>query len=284
MDESWVAQFQDNEVWCFYLATALVALWEQFAPRKQLTESLRRRWFSNFGLLLVCSLLQRWLLPIVSVVFAMQIQDLGWGLFNLVQSPAWIVYLGSFLLLDFSFYLKHRISHYVPWLWRVHRLHHCDENFDITTSFRFHPLDIAYQIILGLLTVALVGPSPSAVAIYALIFAALSRLQHGNIYVPLSVERFLRLIIVSADMHRIHHSSLQRETDSNFGGLFPWFDRVLGTYIPDPVGGHENMTVGLKEFKGKYATNLGWMLLNPFLSSNTSETEQSTIETAETAN
>lgn len=265
MQDSWLPQLQNFGVWSVYIAIAVVAMWEYIAPRRVLSRSLRLRWLSNIGLFMVNTVLLRLISPTLTVVFAFEFQQKGWGLLNVVELPSWVALTVSFLFLDFCFYLKHRIAHAVPWLWRIHRVHHSDGDIDITTSLRFHPLDVTYQIALQLLAVLIIGAPPLAVAVYIIVFMVVSRLQHGNVYLPEYLNRVLNLCIVTSDMHRIHHSARKTETDSNYGGVLPWHDRLFGTYVSEPLGGHLGMQVGLQEFSEDRHMTLGWMLLNPFL-------------------
>lgn len=265
MQESWVAQIQNIEIWCYYLATVIVAIWEYLSPRRVLSMSLRLRWLNNIGLTLFNTVLQRMIAPILAVALAWELQSLGWGFFNLVEFPHWVAVIVSFLFLDFCFYLKHRLAHIVPWFWRFHRVHHSDGDIDFTTGARFHPFDVAYQIALQFLAILIIGAPPLAVAAHAVAFIVITRFQHGNIFLPVSFDRALRLFLVTADMHRIHHSARKNETDSNYGGVLPWFDLLFGTYIDEPQGGHDGMVVGLKEFRESKHMTLGWMLITPFL-------------------
>lgn len=265
MQESWLPQAQNIEVWAVYFGIAVIAIWEYFAPRRELSRSLRLRWLSNIGLFIVNTVLSRIIGPTLAIAFAFEVQQKGWGLFNVIELPSWITFTVSLLFMDFCFYLSHRAAHAVPWLWRFHRVHHSDGDIDITTSLRFHPLEVVYQNGLQLLAVLVIGAPPLAIAAYLIVFMALSRFQHGNVYLPEYINRALNLFVVTADMHRIHHSARQAETDSNFGGVLPWHDRLLGTYVAEPLGGQLGMQVGLHEYSEDKHLTLGWMLVNPFL-------------------
>lgn len=266
MSESFLSAFQNLEFLCFYISFTAFAMWEYKAPLRLVNYSIRLRWLNNLGIFILNTVLIRLFSPILTVAFAVEIQQSGWGFFNLLDLPDWFTVIVSFVLLDFFFYLKHRIAHNVPWFWRFHRVHHSDGDFDLSTSFRFHPLDVAYQTILQMFAVLVIGAPPLAVAAYAIVFMVVARLQHSNIRIPKAIDSKLRHLVVTADMHRIHHSSMKLETNSNYGGVLPWHDKLLGTYTHEPEGGQIGMQVGLDEFREKKHMTLGWMLLNPFLS------------------
>ena len=265
MDEAIFRFFQSAEAWAYYGVTAVVAAVEMVKPRRPLAMDLRARWLGNIVFAVLNNVLILWILPLTAILFAFALQDRGWGLFNIIDLPYWLAFVLTFLLMDLSFYLKHRLAHAVPVLWRIHRLHHSDGDFDFTTSLRFHPFDVAYQIALQFLTILVIGATPGGLAAHILIFMIWARLQHANIEWPASVEHTLRRVFVTGDLHRVHHSARQVETDSNYGGVLPWWDRLLGTYTEQPAGGHQGMAVGLEGYQDpKYAT-VGWMLADPFL-------------------
>lgn len=265
MSESAIPVFQNVELFCFFLSIAVLSMWELRTPLRQLMLGVPLRWLNNIGLFLFNSVLMRLLSPTLSIVLAFQLQEQGWGLFNVLVLPEWMAVVGAFILLDFGFYLKHRIAHGVPWFWRFHRVHHSDADFDLTTSIRFHPLDVGYQTLTQILSVIIIGAPPLAIAAHAVCFMVIARFQHSNVRLPEKLEKKLRRFLVTSDMHRIHHSARQPETDSNYGGLFPWFDRLLGTYVDEPVGGQTGMQVGLNEFSHPKHMTLWWMLVNPLL-------------------
>ena len=170
----------------------------------------------------------------------------------------------ALLLLDLAIYLQHRLVHYVPVLWRVHRMHHADLDFDVTTGARFHPLEIALSLGIKCVVIVPLGASPLAVLLFEIALNATAMFNHSNVRLPRAMERLLRLLVVTPDMHRVHHSVVQRETDSNFGFNFPWWDRMFGTYRPQPEAGHETMTIGLEQFRAPHELRLDRMLTQPF--------------------
>jgi sterol desaturase/sphingolipid hydroxylase (fatty acid hydroxylase superfamily) len=188
----------------------------------------------------------------------------GWGLFNLFALPTWLELLVGLLLLDFAIYLQHRVFHHVPVLWRLHRMHHADLDVDVTTGARFHPIEILLSLGIKFLVIVPLGASPLAVLLFEIALNATSMFNHSNVLVPPGIERLLRWLVVTPDMHRVHHSIVRRETDSNFGFNFPWWDRLFSTYRPQPEAGHEHMTLGIEEFRDPKELRLDRMLAQPF--------------------
>jgi sterol desaturase/sphingolipid hydroxylase (fatty acid hydroxylase superfamily) len=202
--------------------------------------------------------------PAGAVGFALFAGSRGWGLFNRLAWPPWLEVLGAVLVMDLAIYLQHRLFHRVPVLWRLHRMHHSDLDVDVTTGARFHPLEILLSLGIKFVVIVSVGASPLSVLVFEILLNATSMFNHGNVRVPPAVERLLRLLVVSPDMHRVHHSILRQETDSNFGFNFPWWDRIFGSYRPQPEAGHETMTLGLEEFRDGKELRLDRMLTQPF--------------------
>ena len=188
----------------------------------------------------------------------------GWGLFNIFNLPTWLEGLIGLILLDLAIYLQHRVFHYVPVLWRLHRMHHADLDVDVTTGARFHPAEILLSLGIKLLVIVGVGASPLTVLVFEILLNATSMFNHGNVRVADPMERVLRWLVVTPDMHRVHHSILRRETDSNFGFNFPWWDRIFRTYRPQPEGGHKGMTLGSDCFRDPKELRLDRMLIQPF--------------------
>jgi sterol desaturase/sphingolipid hydroxylase (fatty acid hydroxylase superfamily) len=188
----------------------------------------------------------------------------GWGCFNYLAWPTWLENLVAVLLMDLAIYLQHRLFHRVPALWRLHRMHHADLDVDVTTGARFHPLEILLSLGIKFVVVVGVGASPVSVLVFEILLNATSMFNHSNVRVPPGVERVLRLLVVSPDMHRVHHSIVRRETDSNFGFNFPWWDRIFGTYRPQPEAGHQAMTLGIEPFRDPKELRLDRMLTQPF--------------------
>jgi len=249
----------------FFLGTLMaVGLWEFIAPRRVLNESKTRRWSTNLSLVLVNTLVVRFTLPILPVGLALILQERGWGILNIITLPHWIKVVLTVLILDGVVYLQHVLFHFLPTLWRLHRMHHADLDIDVTTGNRFHPLEILISIGVKLAAISLIGPPVIAVVVFEVVLNASSQFNHGNISIPEAVDRWLRLFLVTPDMHRVHHSVLPRETNSNFGFNVPWWDRLFGTYRAQPELGHLGMNIGLKEYRDPSKLTLGRLLMQPF--------------------
>jgi sterol desaturase/sphingolipid hydroxylase (fatty acid hydroxylase superfamily) len=249
---------------------AVVALWELAAPRRRLSASKAVRWASNLGLVVVDTLLLRLTFPILAVGLAALAQQEGWGLLNrpALQGwlPGWLAFALAVLALDFAIYLQHVMFHAVPTLWRLHRMHHTDLDFDVTTGTRFHPIEILLSMAIKLAAVGVLGPPPAAVVVFEVLLNGTAMFNHGNIRLPLGLDRWLRLLVVTPDMHRVHHSIHPGETNSNFGFNLPWWDRLFGTYRAQPRDGHEGMTIGIEQFRDPGELWLHRLLLQPFRS------------------
>jgi len=249
----------------FFLGTfTLIGTWELLAPRRELTCPRRSRWFANLSLVVLDTLAVRLLLPVLPAGMALAMRSRGTGLFNLLPLPLWLQVVLSVVVLDFVIYLQHRLFHSRPLFWRFHRMHHTDLDLDVTSGNRFHPLEIVVSMVIKLAVVALLGAPAAGVLIFEVLLNATSQFNHGNISVPLTLDRWLRLLLVTPDMHRVHHSVIPRETDSNFGFNLPWWDRLCGTYRPQPEAGHLGMTIGLREFRDPSQLTLGRLILQPF--------------------
>ena len=205
----------------------------------------------------------RLIAPIGAVGFAILAEAHGWGLFHFALLPKWLASLIAFFLLDLAIYLQHRLFHEVPVLWRLHRVHHADLDVDVTTGARFHPLEILLSLGIKFLIIVIVGAPPMAVLAFEIGLNATSMFNHSNVWIASSVERVLRWLVVTPDMHRVHHSMVRRETDSNFGFNFPWWDRLFSTYRAEPEAGHEGMTIGTEPFRDPKELRLDRMLLQP---------------------
>jgi sterol desaturase/sphingolipid hydroxylase (fatty acid hydroxylase superfamily) len=201
--------------------------------------------------------------PSGAVGFALFAEARGWGLFNRLTLDAWLEFLSALFLLDLVIYLQHRLFHYVPALWRLHRMHHADLDVDVTTGARFHPVEIMLSLGLKFVVIVALGAPPLAVLVFEIALNGTSMFNHSNVRVPPVIERLLRWLIVTPDMHRVHHSVVRRETDSNFGFNFPWWDRLFGTYRPQPQAGHEAMTLGIEQFRDPDELRLDRMLTQP---------------------
>ena len=243
---------------------AAVAIWELIGPRRPQSIPRRWRWPNNLGVVAVDALLVRILVPTTAVGVALVAEARGLGLFNAIALPYWVAIAAAIVLLDLAIYLQHVLLHAVPVLWRVHRMHHADLEFDATTGLRFHPFEILLSLAIKLTVVAALGAPALGVLIFELLLNATSIFNHGNVRMPARLDRVLRWIAVTPDMHRVHHSILSRETNSNFGFNLPWWDRLFGTYRARPAAGHEAMTIGIEQFREPRELGLDRMLLQPF--------------------
>ena len=233
-----------------FLATlAAMALWEVAAPRRRREIPRFLRWSNNLGLVVIDTIAVRLAFPVVAVGLALYAGDRGWGLFNVLDVPAWLAFVVSVLMLDFAIYLQHVLFHAVPGLWRLHRMHHADLEFDVSTGLRFHPVEILLSMGIKLAVAAALGPPATAVLVFEVLLNATSMFNHANVRIPAPIDRVLRLLVVTPDMHRVHHSIHPSETNSNFGFNLPWWDRLLGTYRPQPREDHESMTLGIEQFR-----------------------------------
>src|SRR5229473_5154839 len=241
-----------------------MALWEAAAPRRPRSYSRFRRWPSNLAIVALNTALVRILLPATAVSLALAGEKRGWGLLNNLPIPAWMAVVASVVLLDVAIYLQHVMFHAVPALWRVHRMHHADLDFDVTTGSRFHPIEILLSFGFKLAVVGALGPPAAAVLVFEVVLSATSMFNHSNFRISENIDSWLRLFVVTPDMHRVHHSIVVNETNSNFGFNLPWWDRVLGTYRAQPAAGHEAMTIGIEQFREARELGLDRMLLQPF--------------------
>ena len=250
----------------FFLGILLiVALIEILAPRRPLTTSKKSRWFGNIGVVVIGNLLVRILFPITALQLAFWAKQNGWGMFNAMSLPYWMVIVFSIILLDFIIYLQHVMFHAVPTLWRLHMMHHADLDYDLTTGIRFHPLEILISMVIKFGAIVLLGAPALAVVFFEVILNGMAMFNHGNFYIPLGLDRILRGIVVTPDMHRVHHSVFPSETNSNYGFNLSWWDRIMGTYRPQPRLGHDGMTIGLNQFRDPSKLSLLGMLILPFV-------------------
>jgi sterol desaturase/sphingolipid hydroxylase (fatty acid hydroxylase superfamily) len=251
---------------CFAGVLALMAAWEFLAPRRRLSTAKPPRWLSNLGLVALDTAVVRLLFPLGAAGVALVAEERGWGLYHNLPLPGWLAVALAVVALDFAIYLQHVLFHAVPILWRLHMVHHADLDFDVTTGVRFHTLEILLSLGIKGAAILLLGAPALGVLIFEVLLNATSMFSHGNVRLPAWLDRLLRLVVVTPEMHRVHHSIDPRETNSNFGFNLPWWDYLLGTYRPQPVRGHEGMTIGLSQYRDeRRAGRLHWMLLLPFL-------------------
>jgi sterol desaturase/sphingolipid hydroxylase (fatty acid hydroxylase superfamily) len=241
-----------------------MAVWEVLAPRRRRLIARGVRWPSNLGVALLNTLLLRLVFPSAAVGLAALAAERQWGLLNNIPLPDWAALALALLALDLVIYLQHVMFHAVPALWRLHRMHHADLDIDVTTGARFHPIEILLSMGLKLAVVAALGAPVIAVLIFEVALNATSMFNHGNVMLPRPLDRVLRWLVVTPDMHRVHHSVRPNETNSNFGFNLPWWDRLFGTYRAQPVDGHEGMTIGLDSFRDPAELRLDRMLVQPF--------------------
>jgi sterol desaturase/sphingolipid hydroxylase (fatty acid hydroxylase superfamily) len=242
----------------------VMAAWELIGPRRQQSVGRGWRWPNNLGVVVVNTLLIRVLFPTTAIGLALFAEARGFGLFNVIALPALVGVLASIVILDLAIYLQHVLFHAVPALWRLHRMHHADLEFDVTTGLRFHPIEILLSMVIKLSVVAALGAPAVSVLTFEVLLNATSMFNHSNVRIPLRLDRVLRWLVVTPDMHRVHHSILTRETNSNFGFNLPWWDRLFGTYRAQPAAGHEAMTIGIEQFREPRELGLDRMLVQPF--------------------
>jgi len=244
---------------------AAIALWERGAPMRRLVASRPRRWFTNWAISILDAAMVRILFGAAAVGAALDAEARGWGLFHALDWPGWIEAVIVFLILDLAIWAQHVVMHKVALLWRLHRVHHVDRDFDVTTGIRFHPLEIAFSMLIKIGLVYLLGAPAVAVLVFEVVLNGAAMFNHGNLRLPSAVDRVLRLAIVTPDMHRVHHSVERAEHDANYGFNLSIWDRLFGTYVAQPAAGHRGMTIGLRDQQSTAPTRLGWTLLYPFV-------------------
>ncbi|CAI4029666.1 Sterol desaturase family protein [Nitrospira tepida] len=242
----------------------LMAFGEVLIPRRHLTTSKARRWVANLSIVVIDAAAVRLLFTAGAVGASMLAAERHWGVLNHLSWPNWLELVLAVVALDLVLYLQHVMFHAVPLLWRVHMMHHADLDCDVTTGLRFHPVEVVLSMLIKVSAIAVLGPSPQAVLSFEVLLNATAMFNHSNVRLPATMDRCLRWIVVTPDMHRIHHSILPRETNTNFGFNLPWWDRLLGTYRLQPNDGHERMTLGLTQFRDPARLTLTGMLLLPF--------------------
>lgn len=247
----------------FLLAVLLVGSWEVVRPRRPLSISKLLRWTNNWLISALNSVVLFLIFPVLGVGVALLAAENHWGLFNALELPPPLSIPLFILLFDLAIYWQHRIYHAIPWLWRLHRMHHADPDFDVSTGIRFHPVSIVLSMLIKMLVIVLLGPPPVAVLLAEIILNVTAMFNHGNIYLPPRIDAILRLFLVTPDMHRVHHSVNSDETNTNFGFNFPWWDRLFGSYRAQPRGGHAHMEIGVCGFQNTEAQMLHRLLLHP---------------------
>ena len=237
--------------------------WEILAPKRSLTTGKVRRWTTNLTIIGLDVLLVKFLIPVTVIQIAIAAQAEGWGLLNQLDLSPVPAFLLAVAALDLAIYLQHLMFHAVPLLWRLHMVHHADLDLDVTSGLRFHPLEIILSIFIKMAVVTALGPPVAAVLAFEIMLNATAMFNHANISLPIGLDRWLRLLVVTPDMHRVHHSVIIRETNSNFGFNIPWWDRLFGTYRSQPARGHQGMTIGLSQYRHSKELGLARVLLLP---------------------
>lgn len=252
----------------FIVIFASMAIYELWSPRLERDEMRgawkSKRWFTNLSIVVISSVALRIIFPAAAVGTALYAESKGWGLFPALGVPPVLAGIASFVILDFAVWLEHVASHKVPLFWRFHRMHHADNGFDVTTALRFHPVEIVVSMFWKAGLVIALGAPAVAVLIFEVVLNGTAMFNHSNIDLPRPIDRVLRMVLVTPDMHRVHHSSTPRETDSNYGFNFPFWDRLFATYNDQPKLGHDGMEIGLRQYRGKPSAGLLWALGLPF--------------------
>ena len=247
----------------FFSVLIILICLEMFYPRRQLKLPRTQRWFSNIGISFFNTLFVKLAFPLAGIGAAILAQQKQWGILNHLEISQWVGVILFLLVFDLTIYFQHRLFHAVPFLWRLHRMHHTDVDYDVTTGNRFHPVSILLSSIIKFVLVILTGAAPIAVLIAEVLLNATAMFNHSNLKLPLHLDRILRLFIVTPDMHRVHHSVDETEHSHNFGFNFPWWDRIFGTYQAEPGLGHESMEIGIRGFRNRRSANFFWLLIQP---------------------
>jgi len=261
-----MTEFEGAIRFAMFLAVfGAVALWEALAPRRKRSFGRLARWPHNLGLLLVDVALVRVLAPGAAIAVAMTAAGSGWGLLNALALLGWAAIAAGIALLDLAIYFQHVMFHAVPALWRLHRVHHADLDFDVTTGARFHPIEILISTAIKCAAIAALGAPVISVFVFEMLLNATAMFNHANASLPQRLERWLRWLVVTPDMHRVHHSVRYEESSSNFGFNLPWWDRLFGTYRARPRLGHDAMTIGVDAFRSPQDLRLDRLLVQPLL-------------------
>lgn len=249
----------------FLLMLISMGIVESLWPRRTLSAPKARRWLSNLSIAFLSTFLVRLIIPVVPATIALYCQKNGWGLFNIINLPYFLAVIVNVLLLDMTIYWQHVVFHRYPLLWRIHRMHHADTDIDASTGIRFHPIEILASMGIKLAAIVLLGPPVLAVILFEILLNGCALFNHANVNIPVAVDRLLRLLVVTPDMHRVHHSTIPTEFNTNYGFNFPWWDRLFKTYKSQPIRGHEDMKVGLNIFREPEFLKLTSMLSIPFI-------------------
>ena len=259
------AQLQSIYPVVFFSAVLVFASLEALWPRLALVASVRTRWLGNIGTNIIGTAFMTALLPLSGIAFAHFVEERGWGALNTLELPALVSVVLTILLLDLARYGIHLMMHSTPFLWRLHRLHHTDQDMDFSTELRVHPFELLVGAALSFAFIIVVGPPVLGLLLFATVFAVQAFWTHSNVRFPAAVDRVVRLVFTTPEVHRIHHSVDLRESNSNFGAMFTFWDRIFGTFVEQPALGHEQMVLGVAEFRDHKHMSLPWMLVDPFL-------------------
>jgi sterol desaturase/sphingolipid hydroxylase (fatty acid hydroxylase superfamily) len=243
----------------------LMASLELLAPRRRMSTAKLGRWAANLSIVVLDSVIIRLLFAAGAVGAALVAFERDWGALNHLNWPFWVEFVLTVVILDFVLYAQHVMFHAVPLFWRFHMMHHADLDCDVTTGLRFHPMEVVFSMVIKLGAVLLIGAAPTAVLVFEIVLNATSMFNHSNVWIPAAVDRVLRWVLVTPDMHRIHHSTVPTETNSNFGFNLTWWDRLLGTYRHAPIHGQTGMVIGLEQFRDPRRLTFIGILLLPFL-------------------
>jgi sterol desaturase/sphingolipid hydroxylase (fatty acid hydroxylase superfamily) len=253
------------DAFSYFGVIILIAVLECVVPRRRPGDTLPLRWFGNVAITILNTIVVRAVFPIAAIAWAALCSERSWGLLNAVASPTAVEFVIAILALDLLLYGQHYLLHRVSLLWRLHRTHHSDPEYDLTTGLRFHPLEMLFSTALLLAALVIIGAAPAAVLVSQLMSTAINFIEHANVRVPAWFDRLVRLVFVTPDMHRVHHSSAPGESRANFSNTFSWWDRLFGTYVAQPAAGHDAMEFGLFGFEERKHLTLPWMLAQPFM-------------------
>lgn len=248
-----------------FITMAAFELWHPRLERDEMRGALKgKRWFTNLSMVVLSSVSLRIIFPLAAVGTALWANDNGYGVLPMTGLPVWVIGVISFIVLDFAVWLEHLASHKIPLLWRIHRMHHSDQGFDLTTALRFHPLEIVLSMVWKAAIIVALGAPAAAVLVFEIVLNGMAMFNHANARLPLKLDAALRRLLVTPDMHRVHHSTIRAETDSNYGFNFSIWDRLFATYTAQPKLGHDSMKIGVEAYNGPQTANLAWALLLPF--------------------
>ncbi|HVN95052.1 MAG TPA: sterol desaturase family protein [Syntrophorhabdaceae bacterium] len=242
-----------------------MALWESLSPRRPTFTPKWTRWIRNLGMVVIDSMILRLVIPVTAISVASSAVAHGWGLFNIIGLSGWIAIALGVVVLDLAIYGQHVMFHVIPIFWRLHKVHHTDLDVDVTTGVRFHPAEVILSMGIKMGVVLLLGAPVPAVLLFEMLLNGTSMFNHGNVHLWIGFDRWLRFLIVTPDMHRVHHSVIIRETNSNFGFNLPWWDRLFGTYRAQPAAGHDRMVIGIARYRDPKSLTLVRLLALPLL-------------------